>query len=103
MVFHMVLLQGLLKSPSTLALYIILLLTLVLAYTCMLLTARFILSLTLPLNLPLLPIENWKPVLLILANGCENKLQLNEDKTELAMITPSQQAGKVYIKLVCCK
>ena len=26
----------------------------------------------------------------------ENKMQLNEDKTELFMITPSQQAGKVY-------
>ena len=30
----------------------------------------------------------------------ENKLQLNEDKTELVMITPSQQAGKVDIESV---
>ena len=27
----------------------------------------------------------------------ENKLQLNEDKKELVVINPSQQAGKVYL------
>ena len=30
----------------------------------------------------------------------ENKLQLNEDKTELVVITPSRQAGKVDIESV---
>ena len=31
---------------------------------------------------------------------CENKLQLNEDKTELVVITPSRQARKVDIESV---
>ena len=44
--------------------------------------------------------QEWKPVLHILATGCIQKLQLNENKTDLVMITPSQQAGKIVIESV---
>ena len=65
-----VLSRGLLNSPSTLVLYMILHLAMVSVRTCTLMTPKFILSLILGLFLPQLPNQDEKPVLWLLVNGC---------------------------------